>query len=139
MTYEQHGFLRCPKSELTKLIKEHGNIGIVGNGFVGNAVHEFFKENCNVLVYDTKGSSHTLKQVVDNSEVIFLCLPTPMEENGKCHTGIVESVIEQIKNTALISNRPLDSFVTVVKSTVSPRLHRRNEITTFANENCIFT
>ncbi len=89
-------------------------------------------------MYDKAGSANTLRQVVESSEVIFLCLPTPMREDGKCHTEIVETVLEQIKNTALAYGRPLDSFVLVIKSTVSPRFHRRNAFKIFTNENCIF-
>jgi UDPglucose 6-dehydrogenase len=113
------GFLRCPKDELPSIVKQ-GTIGVIGHGFVGKAVEAFFADTCRVLIYDRKGSPNTLQQVVDGAEVIFLCLPTPMREDGSCHTDIIDSVIGQVRETALASGRPLDSFVLVVKSTVNP-------------------
>lgn len=113
------GFLRCPKGELPTILKD-GTVGVIGHGFVGKAVEAFFADTCRVLVYDRKGSPQTLQQVVDGSEVIFLCLPTPMKEDGSCHTNIIDSVIGEVRTTALASGRPLDSFVLVIKSTVNP-------------------
>lgn len=111
------GFLRCPKQDLTELLK-NGTVGIIGWGFVGKSVEAFFADTCRVLIYDRKGSPNTLQQVVDGAEVIFLCLPTPMKEDGSCHTDIIDSVISQVREIALSSGRPLDSFVLVIKSTV---------------------
>ena len=113
-------FLKCSKSEIPKLIKEHGSVGVIGHGFVGKAVSEFFKDYCSVLVYDKAGSANTLRQIIEKCEVMFLCLPTPMREDGKCHTEIVESVLTEVKTLAIAIGRPLDSFVVVIKSTVPP-------------------
>lgn len=96
-------------------------VGIVGHGFVGKAVDEFFKGKCNVLVNDKMHPEfNTLREVVEKSEVIFSCVPTPMRKDGSCYTGYVEEVIKNIKETASELNRNLDSFVVVIKSTVYP-------------------
>ena len=55
-------------------------IGIIGQGFVGNAVYQKFKNYFDILTYDideTKCNSdfHYIKKGCDT---IFLCLPTPM-------------------------------------------------------------
>ena len=96
-------------------------IGIVGQGFVGTAVREGLKEHHNVHTYDkfkTKSSTMSLKSLVKHSDVIFVCVPTPMDaETGVAHTGIVESVISEIDELAAeVGNTP----TLVIKSTVPP-------------------
>lgn len=96
-------------------------VGVVGHGFVGKAVDEFFKGKARVLVNDkVKPELQTLREVVAESEVIFICVPTPMRKDGSCYTGFIEEVLESIKNTARDLKRNMDSFVIVVKSTVYP-------------------
>ena len=57
------------------------NIGIVGTGFVGSACSVGFetvlKSKVNILEYDKFKSTDPLNKVVDDSDIIFLCLPTP--------------------------------------------------------------
>ena len=49
-------------------------IGIVGNGFVGNAVHQNFKDKvpCKVYDVDKTRSLNTLGEVIDQ-DFIFVC------------------------------------------------------------------
>jgi len=56
-------------------------IGIIGQGFVGNAVYQKFKKYYDVVTNDldeTK-STATLSNLVMICDTIFLCLPTPMK------------------------------------------------------------
>jgi UDPglucose 6-dehydrogenase len=96
-------------------------VGLVGHGFVGKAVDAFFNKKCKVLINDkAKPELQTLKDVVAESELIFVCVPTPMRKDGSCYTGFIEEVLQSIKETARGMNRNLDSFIVVVKSTVYP-------------------
>jgi len=91
-------------------------VGIVGKGFVGGAMYENFKDAFNVLVWDTeetKCNVATFREFVEKSDIIFVCVPTPMREDGSCDTLIVNSVISEI---AQIDRR---KYV-VIKSTVTP-------------------
>src|SRR4051812_9471002 len=91
---------------------EEAVVGEIGHGYVGQAVDEFFKRKCKVLVFDkAKSDLSTLEEVVKNSEVIFVCVPTPMRPDGSCHTGIVEDVIRSVRDTAKVVDRNLDSFI----------------------------
>ena len=60
-------------------------IGIIGNGFVGNAVRHGFSSNVgvdyNVRVFDREPSksTHLLPDVV-NESFVFVSVPTPLEE-----------------------------------------------------------
>lgn len=98
-----------------------GTIGVIGHGYVGQAVASFFDRSCRVLVYDKiKPELKTLTDVVEHSDLIFVCVPTPMRSDGSCYTGIVESVIQEIENTAKEIERNMNDFIVIVKSTVPP-------------------
>ncbi len=95
------------------------NIGIIGNGFVGSAIlHGFILHTDHIYVYDKKKSvsNNTLKETIENSDIIFMCLPTPMQENGECDLSIIYGCFEEILSLQL----NLKSKVFVIKSTVVP-------------------
>jgi UDPglucose 6-dehydrogenase len=89
-------------------------IGIIGQGFVGSAVNEKFSNFFRVLTYDIdKNLSNSKKRIVQRQDVVFICLPTPMNPDGSCHTEIVEKELDLL-NTIGIER------IIVVKSTVPP-------------------
>lgn len=91
-------------------------IGIIGKGFVGGAMYENFKDVFTTLVWDideSKRNVATFSEFVEQSDIIFVCVPTPMRDDGSCDTFIVSSVIDDI---AQIDRR---KYV-VIKSTVTP-------------------
>lgn len=93
-------------------------IGVVGCGFVGTAVSTGFQTVLNdkveVLEYDKFKDTDSLQKVVDESDIIFICLPTPMNEDGSCNTSIIEEVVQEIYE--IVDKRKL----LVLKSTVPP-------------------
>lgn len=98
-------------------------IGVVGTGFVGGAVRDFFASSGRpVCTYD-KQHGGTLADVLDQSTLVFLCLPTPMKEDGSCHTGIVEEVVTEVYEH-LSKTKRLGEVVVVHKSTVWPGFTR---------------
>jgi len=94
-------------------------IGIVGQGFVGNAVYQKFKNYYDVLTNDLDESkcNSDLKNLIMKSEYIFLCLPTPMKSDGKCDISILEKVINQID--LLADNFEVKRNI-IIKSTIPP-------------------
>lgn len=92
-------------------------IGIVGQGFVGTAVREGLSRHYNIETYDkydnTNSTCSSLQQLVSLSNIIFVCLPTPMLKSGECDISIVEETIKQIDNCA-------QDNIIVVKSTIPP-------------------
>lgn len=91
-------------------------VGIIGNGYVGSAMLEGFKDCFDVMVWDIVPSKRTVdsfEKLVNDSEIIFICVPTPMKESGDCDISIVESVI---RNIAVIRK----DVTVVIKSTVLP-------------------
>ena len=100
-------------------------IGIVGQGYVGSAVKSVFEKHYEVNTYDLdidKCTVDYLDDLVELSNIIFVCVPTPMKKDGTCHTDIVEDVISEINECG-------NGEVVVIKSTIPPgttdRLHRK--------------
>ena len=58
------------------------NIGIIGRGFVGNAVYQKFKTAHKVYVYDLNDhlSNSTLFDLLQDCKIIFICVPTPVKK-----------------------------------------------------------
>jgi prephenate dehydrogenase len=56
------------------------NVGIIGNGFVGNAVYQNVRDKVETKIYDVdkNRSLNTFDEVLQQ-ELIFVCVPTPMK------------------------------------------------------------
>lgn len=71
-------------------------IGIIGLGVVGSACKFGFELiGHNVLVHDKKLQTK-IENVLD-TEIVFVCVPTPSKDDGACDISIVESVIADLK------------------------------------------
>lgn len=87
-------------------------IGIVGGGVVGKATARVWVEYADVKVYDVlqERRTHSLESVLD-SEMVFVCLPTPAGQNGACNTSIVEEFFTRLSGLdtsfALRSTMPI--------------------------------
>ena len=99
-------------------------IGIIGQGFVGNAIYQKFKNYFEVLTFDldSKLCNSTLENICDRCETIFICLPTPMNEDGSCCTNIVEDVLKDIE---ILTSFEQKEKTIVLKSTVSPGVTKK--------------
>tara|TARA_R100001163_G_C5063264_1_gene200490 strand:- start:1256 stop:2125 length:870 start_codon:yes stop_codon:yes gene_type:complete len=102
-------------------------VGIIGQGFVGTAVREGLQNYFTILTNDINGNcSNTLSELVERCRIIFLCLPTPMESDGTCHVGILESVLDQIEpicNTKDYYGN--EQRILIIKSTIPPGTTKR--------------
>ena len=113
------------------------NIGIIGQGFVGNAVYQKFKNYYNVYTYDlkTKLCNATNEEIFVECNTIFICLPTPMSKDGSCYTGIVEAELRDLDKKCKFDQNKKKTIV--VKSTVPPGTTKRwNK--QFKNLNIVF-
>jgi UDPglucose 6-dehydrogenase len=90
------------------------NIGIIGQGFVGNAVYQKFKDYYDINTYDLDESkcNSSEQQTLDNT-IVFVCLPTPMNEDGSCNISIVESAVKRCFEFGVTK-------MVVIKSTIPP-------------------
>jgi len=97
------------------------NIGIVGQGYVGTAVKEVFSKHYDVETYDLdkdKCSVDYLEDIVELSNIIFVCVPTPMKKDGSCDTSIVEAVVKDIND--MVVSRNVSGRIVAIKSTIPP-------------------
>jgi len=93
-------------------------IGIIGQGFVGNAVYQKFKKYYDVRTYDLDESkSNDSKENVIHQQYVFLCLPTPMNTDGSCNVDIIE---RELENIDLIADNHEIVKTIVIKSTIPP-------------------
>ena len=89
-------------------------IGIVGQGFVGNAVYQKFKSFFEVLTFDLiESKCNSNFNDLLKCEFIFICLPTPTNPDGSCDFSLVENTIIKLNSSASIK-----AFI--LKSTVPP-------------------
>ena len=97
------------------------NIGIVGQGYVGTAVKEVFSKHYEVDTYDLdkdKCSVDYLEDLVELTDIIFVCVPTPMKKDGSCDTSIVEAVVKDIND--MVVSRNVSGRIVAIKSTIPP-------------------
>jgi UDPglucose 6-dehydrogenase len=98
------------------------NIGIIGKGFVGTAVEFGFSAQTgttgfNLKVYDKDPSKslNSLEETVNDSDVIFLSVPTPSNEDGSINLSILESALDDVNRI----NERIDNII-LIRSTVIP-------------------
>ena len=86
-------------------------IGIIGNGFVGEAQAYAFSPVCNIKIYDVDPlkSTHSLNQTHD-SDFVFVCVPTPMHPDGNQNLEFIEEVFKYANKKSIY----------ILKSTVLP-------------------
>ena len=86
-------------------------IGIIGNGFVGEAQAFAFSPVSNIKIYDVDPvkSTHTLNETHD-SDFVFVCVPTPMYPDGNQNLEFVDEVFKHAKEKPIY----------ILKSTVLP-------------------
>ena len=92
-------------------------VGIIGQGFVGSALEHSFSSHYKTYTYDKMRedlSTHrSVSSLSKSSDVIFVCVPTPMREDGSCDISIVKEVVQQACSTGRKN-------IVVIKSTIPP-------------------
>ena len=89
-------------------------LGIVGHGFVGKATDWGFNKRINKFIVDPLLNTSVSDLKILN-QIVFICVPTPMGDDGSQDSSIIEEVIKE-----LILYCP--KAIKVVKSTVLPSL-----------------
>lgn len=121
------------------------SIAVIGQGFVGGSLTSVLSERGEIVyVYDKSGkiaaggigsffrentketfTPASIAEFVRECEgvsgfmgVYFVCVPTPMHEDGSCDTSIVEDVLELLAAAPYGADSP--QRIAVIKSTVPP-------------------
>lgn len=88
------------------------DIGIVGLGVVGTACKNGFEKIGHTVKYHDVKFYTNIEDVLD-TEVCFVSVPTPSNEDGSCDISIVEEVVGQLNDLKY-------KGVLAIKSTVEP-------------------
>jgi len=88
-------------------------IAILGYGYVGKAMNSFIKDHYEAVIYDPylakEGTISTVtKNQINKCHAAFICVPTPMSDDGSCDISIVEDIFKW-----------LDVEIVIIKSTVA--------------------
>ncbi len=97
-------------------------IGIVGNGFVGGATSQLGCDLNQIKIFDCDPEKCqpfgiTMSDIA-LSDIIFVAVPTPANEDGSCYLKIVETVVEQLREIK-------KDCKIVIRSTVPPGTSKR--------------
>ncbi len=88
-------------------------VAIIGYGFVGKALKNGIKNSVEVLLVDPKLNTDINDLKIFKPDIVFICVPTPMNDDGSQDNLILENVIDELYSLQ-------ESKVIVLKSTVIP-------------------
>ncbi|RMD65548.1 UDP-glucose/GDP-mannose dehydrogenase family protein [Candidatus Pacearchaeota archaeon] len=96
-------------------------VGIIGVGVVGGATAEVFKRAHELYLYDKYKEPYNtqdrLDELAKNSEVVFICVPTPMKLSGAIDYSAVYNSVEQLLESVKKCGRNAEEMIVVIRST----------------------
>jgi len=89
---------------------------IIGHGFVGKAVdYGFTHIAVEKTIIDPKYGNSIEDVEINNFDATFVCVPTPMSDDGAIDSSILDSVMHKITSSIRFMHKPI-----IIKSTVTP-------------------
>src|SRR3989344_2629522 len=98
--------------KLQSMFKRFTKIGVVGVGMVGGSMQRYLekKQGLEIFLYD-KGKGLGSPDDINKAEIIFVCVPTPYQKDGKgFDLSYVEETLDMLRGEKIV----------VIKSTVLP-------------------
>lgn len=78
-------------------MKRDKSIGIIGLGFVGNAIKTSLNAQVDLILIDpAKGFNATYEDLL-TCDGVFVCVPTPELQNGSCNPSALKEVLSKLK------------------------------------------
>jgi nucleotide sugar dehydrogenase len=99
-------------------------IGIIGFGYVGSAVGWAHRKQDQIIRDPKLKDSQELSEFV-NADAIFVCLPSPMLEDGRCDTSYLENGLDELMSTVRFENPIPIICKTTAPPTVYAKLHKK--------------
>lgn len=93
-------------------------LGVIGHGFVGKATDWGFNKKVEKFIVDPKYSTDINQLAEFRPNLIFVCVPTPMGNDGNHDSVILESVVKELTDKCKES-------IIVIKSTVLPSVLKK--------------
>ena len=88
-------------------------LAIIGHGFVGKATDWGFNKRVDKFIVDPVYNTSVKNLENFKPEIVFICVPTPMDKDGNQDSSIIKSVISDLKVYC-------PNAIKVIKSTVLP-------------------
>ncbi|MCK9596978.1 nucleotide sugar dehydrogenase [Candidatus Pacearchaeota archaeon] len=96
-------------------------IGVMGVGIVGSSTAKVLEKKHEIFLYDKfkpeYSSEKNLKNLIKDSEVVFICVPTPMKVTGEIDYSSVYNSMEQITEEVKKINRNPSDLLIIIRST----------------------
>jgi UDPglucose 6-dehydrogenase len=95
-------------------------IGIVGLGYVGSAIQNALSNSyfCIPVIIDP-AKGYTASYIdLKNADAVFVCVPTPRDDENRCDTSILEDVLSQLSKIEYTG-------VVISKCTATPDIYKR--------------
>jgi UDPglucose 6-dehydrogenase len=107
-------------------------IGVIGMGFVGGTTAQVLAQAHEIFSYDKYKepycSEENIKKLAKNSEIVFICVPTPMKPSGEMdYSAIYDSLNLLSKEVKNNGRNPEDMLVVVRSTAVSGTTDKLNE------------
>lgn len=115
--------VRAPFATTVEGRGERMKISIIGSGWVGTAIGRGLSELGNDVIFhdiidkDLPNFTKDINHAVENSDVSFICVPTPTNDNGEIDLNYVKEASKNIGEALTNKN---GYHLVVVKSTVVP-------------------
>lgn len=111
-------------------------VGIIGLGYVGEAIRSNCAGTFDVVCIDVDNSKNTgTYEDLNDCEAVFVCVPSPSKPNGECDTSILNSVLyllKDFKNVIICKTTAIPSFYEKIQ-TLYPNVIYVPELLTAAN------
>jgi len=96
------------------------NIGIIGYGVIGGTTGEVFSRVHKIFPYDKfkepYNTQENLDRLVKNSDLVFICVSTPMKPSGEIDYSAIYNSLDQLTDTAKKTKRNLEDLLVVIRS-----------------------
>jgi len=99
-------------------------VGIIGVGVIGGAMVQVLGKSHQIYPYDkykkSCNSEDNLRKLVKESEVVFLCVPTPMKKSGEMDCYAIYDSLNLLKEEVDRQKRNPKEILVVIRSTTIP-------------------
>jgi UDP-glucuronate decarboxylase len=96
-------------------------IGMIGIGVVGGATKEVLEKSHQLFPYDKYkepyNSNDKLGELAENSEIVFICVPTPMKQSGEIDYSTIHNSLKILLEELEKKNRDPKEILIVIRST----------------------
>jgi UDPglucose 6-dehydrogenase len=92
------------------------HIGIIGFGFVGQAIWWSYQYKAELVIRDPKLVDSASLDQLASCDAIFICVPSPSTKDGHCDTAILEDILKELSFVTINKQIPVISKVTAPPS-----------------------